>query len=249
MQRMVVLAAALAVLSSTAAATAQSVDEIVARHIAARGGYDRIKAVQTIKLTRTVATTFSDVRVVIYKKRPALYRLEQGPLTPGAPMVSRIVNPDGAWDVQGGKAVPRSAALAAESRDLEADFDGLLVDWKQKGHTVTLEGRETLASGEAFKLKVVTKSGAERLVFLDAATYLERRHTGLLRLPGGREFSVVIDFDNYKPVDGVLFPHDINEERSGKEPVQSLVVYTEKIELNVPLDDGLFAPPKSPQPE
>jgi hypothetical protein len=40
-----------------------------------------------------------------------------------------------------------------------------------------------------------------------------------------------------------MFAHDINEDRTGKEPVQSLVTYTEKIEVNVPLDDSLFAPP------
>ena len=36
---------------------------------------------------------------------------------------------------------------------------------------------------------------------------------------------------------------DITEERTGKEPVVTLVTYTEKIEVNVPMDDELFAMP------
>jgi hypothetical protein len=222
---------------------AQTADELVARHIEARGGYEKLKAVTTIKITRTVATPFSDVRVILYRKRPQLFRAEQGPAQPGAALTARGINADGAWDTTQGKIVMRSEAAAAEARDLDADFDGLLVDWRQKGHTVTFEGKETLPAGEAYKLRVKTKSGAERIIYLDARTYLERRQTGTLNLPGGRQFNVVLDFDNYRDVNGVKFPFDINEDRTGKEPSLSYVTYTEKVEINLPMDDSLFAPP------
>lgn len=222
---------------------AQTVDELVAQHIEARGGQTRLRAVQTIKITRTVATPFSNVRVIIYRKRPQLFRAEQGPTEPGAPLVPRGINADAAWDTVQGKVVPRPEAEAAEARELDADFDGLLVDWKQKGHTVTLDGKESLPWGDAYKLRVKTKSGAERIVYLDAKTFLERRQIGILKLPGGRQFDVVINFDNYRDIDGVKFPFDITEDRTGKEPSVSFVTYTEKIEVNVPMDDGLFGAP------
>jgi hypothetical protein len=226
-------------------ASAQTVDEIVARHIAARGGREKIEAIQTLKITRTVATAFSDIKVVIYKKRPQLYRAEQQSTAPGAPRSVRGVNADAAWDPgPGGKIVMRPAELAAETRDVDGDFDGWLVGWREKGHQVTLAGRESVAGRDAFKLAVTLKSGATRTVYLDARTYLDRRHTGVLNLPGGRQFDVTIDFDNWRDVNGVMFPFDITEERTGKEPVQSLVTYTEKIEANIPLDDALFAMPK-----
>jgi len=226
-------------------ASAQTVDSLVARHIAARGGYEKIKAIQTLKVTRTVATAFSKIRVVIYRKRPHLYRAEQGPVQAGPPVLARGISGDTAWDVAGGKIVHRPADAFSEARDLDGDFDGLLVDWKEKGHAVTYEGTERLPSGEAHKLRVKTKSGAERVVYLDAATLLERRQTGVLNLPGGRRFDVVIDYDNYKDVAGVKFPYDVTEDRTGKEPVQSLAVYTESIEANLPMDDALFAPPSA----
>ena len=239
------VAALLAVVPSATLASAQAVDSVVARHIGARGGYEKLKAIQTIKITRTVATAFGQVQVVIYRKRPYLYRVEQGPVQ-AAPAVSRGINSDSAWDIIGGKAVSRTAGAFAEARDLEGDFDGFLVDWKGKGHTVTYEGKEKLPFGEAHKLKVATRSGAERIIYLDASSFLERRQTGVLNLPGGRRFDVVIDYDNYREVAGVKFPYDITEERTGKEPVQSLAVYTESIEVNVAMEDGLFAlpPPK-----
>jgi len=230
--------------TSTASLQAQTVDDIVAKHIDARGGAARLKAVQTIKMTRTVAAGIgSALKVTVYKKRPALMRLDQQSTLPGAPLIPRGINADGAWDFAQGKAVPRPAPLSAETRDLDGDFDGPLVDWQAKGHVVTFEGKEAMPGGEALKLKVVLKSGLQRMVYLDARTYLDRKHTGVLNLPGNRQFDVVISFDGWRDVDGVKFPFDITEERTGKEPVVTLVTYTEKIELNLPMDDGLFNPP------
>ena len=235
---------------------AQTVDDVVNRHIEARGGLEKLRAIQTLKISRTVVTPFSTIQAVTYKKRPDLYRAEQS--APGQPPIARGVNAEGAWDgAPGGKATMRSAPLAAEMRDLEADFDGLLIDWKAKGHAVTLDGKVPLPPGDAYKLTVKTKSGALRAIYLDAGTYLDRRHTGVLNLPPSaaavkqlgesappRRFEVVIDYGGWREVSGVKFPFDISEERTSSEPVQSFVTYTEKIEVNLPLDDAFFATPR-----
>lgn len=226
----------------------QTVDEIVSRHIAARGGLEKLEAVKTIRMTRTVATGIgSTLRVLVYKKRPNLMRLEQGLNQPGAALTPRGMNADAVWDMVQGKPTARPAQIAAEARELDGDFDGPLVGWKAKGHTVTLAGREAMPGGDVYKLNVTLKSGLTRAIYLDAKTYLDRRHAGVLNLPGGRQFDVTISFDNWRDIEGVKFPFDITEERTGKEPVTTLVTYTEKIELNVPMDDSLFAMPASAQ--
>jgi hypothetical protein len=231
--------AALSVLAASPAA-AQTVDEIVARHVEARGGYDRLKAIETMKITRTIATPFSDIKVVVYRKRPHLLRFEQTP--PGQPMTPRGVSASEAWDTVQGKIVVRPPQAFADMRDLDADFDGPLVNWKEKGHVIELVGKESLPGGDVYKLKVTTKSGASGHVYLDAKTYLDRRH---VNLTSNRQVQVVVDFGGWRDVNGVKFPFDIAEERTGKGPVQSLVTYTEKIEVNVPIDEAIFAAPKA----
>jgi hypothetical protein len=236
--------AILAIALVPSSSNAQTVDEIVSRHIAARGGRDKLASIQTVKMTRTVASGIgTTLRVTVFKKRPSLMRVEQGPAAPGATMTPRGSNADAVWDMVQGKPVARQPQLAAESREVDGDFDGLLVDWREKGHTVALAGRETLPGGETYKLTVTLKSGLVRTIYLDARTYLDRRHTGVLNLPNGRRFDITIDFDNWRDVEGVKFPFDIMEDRAGKEPVVTLVTYTEKIEVNVPMEDALFAPP------
>jgi hypothetical protein len=237
-------AAILAIALAPSSSTGQTVDDLVTRHIAARGGRDKLAAIQTVRMTRTVASGIgTTLKVIVYKRRPGLMRVEQGPAAPGATMTPRGINADAVWDMVQGKPVSRQPQLAAESRDVDGDFDGLLVDWREKGHSVVLAGRETLPAGETFKLTVTLKSGLVRTIYLDARTYLDRRHTGILNLPNGRRFDITIDFDNWRDVEGVKFPFDIMEERTGKEPVVTLVTYTEKIEVNVPMEDALFAAP------
>jgi outer membrane lipoprotein-sorting protein len=239
----VAAAAALLGMTLAAPAAAQTVDDVVAKHLAARGGEAKLKAVQTIKFTRTIGTPFTKVNVTIYRKRPNLLRVEQA--APGQPPVSRGINADAAWDTgPGGKTTLRPAPLAAEGRDLDADFDGdLLVDWKAKGHTVVLDGKEAIGGADAYKLTVTTKSGATRTIHLDAATYLDRQHSGVNNLPGGRKSQFTMTFSNWHDVEGIKFPFDIDEERQDGPITQSFATYTHKVELNAPMEDTLFATP------
>jgi len=228
---------------------AQTVDDLVKKHVEARGGYEKLKAIQTIRYTRTVATQFSSVKLIVLKKRPNLIRWEQTPKGQ-TEAIPRAINATGAWDtVAGGKVVPRAEPMATEGREIDGDIDGLLVDWKDKGHVVTLEGTEPAGAGGLFKLKVVTKGGAIRYIYLDPNTYLEVRQSGRVALgpdPKTREMrynDVVFNFSEFKDVNGVKFPFAIDEERTGGGITQSFATFTEKIELNVPIDDSVFAAP------
>ena len=245
---LVALGSALSVLAA-APASAQTVDELVTRHIQARGGLEKLKAVQTLKITRTVGTPFTTVALVIYKKRPALIRWEQTPKGQTV-AIARAVNATGAWDIAQGKTVMRPEPLAIEAREIDGDFDGLLVDWKDKGHSVTLDGRQKLGTADVYKLKVTTKGGTTRDVYLDATTYLEAQIAGRVRLPAinpqtkeHRFHDMVMTFNDYRDVNGVKFAFAVDEERTGGGITQSFATYTEKIEVNVPMEDALFAAP------
>jgi hypothetical protein len=244
------LVTAAAALVSTAPASAQTVDEILQKHYAARGGLEKIKAIQSLKLTQTVGNPFSRTKVVILKKRPGLVRWEITPAGQTTPVL-RAINAEGGWDSQQGKVTPRPDIMVKEERDLEADLEGPLVDWKAKGHTVTLEGTEPVGKTPAYKLKVVLKSGATREIFLDAKTFLPVRETGRSSLPpdpkGNPRFNQhVFTYSDWRDVNGVKFPFAVDEERITGQITQSFAVYLEKLEVNVPVEDALFAKPGTP---
>ena len=83
---------------------------------------------------------------------------------------------------------------------------------------VAYEGKQALTGTETHKLKVTTKAGAVRYIYLDTTTYLDRRHTGVLNLAPDRQMDFVMDFGGWRRVDGVMFPFDIGEDRTGREP-------------------------------
>jgi hypothetical protein len=220
-------------------ASAQTVDDLVARNIEARGGLARLKAIESVRIERTVAALFTDIDIVIYKKRPNLYRSEQK--AKNAPTTTVRGFSDTAWETAGGKTTVREGAGPVEQREIDADFDGLLVDYRDKGHRLELEGRHKLGPADVFKLKVTLKSGAERVVYLDAATFLERRHEGTIELGPNRRVKTTIDYGDWREVNGVKFPFAIEEERDA--PGQTFVHYTKRIEVNVPMDETLFRMP------
>lgn len=221
------------------AADAQTVDELVAKNIEARGGLAKIKALQTVRIERTVAATFNNIDVVIYKKRPNLYRSEQKPV--GSPNLTVRGFSDTAWETVNGKTSVRDGAAPAEQREVDGDFDGFLIDYREKGHTIALEGRQRSGAVDAWKLKVTMKSGAVRYVYLDASTFLEHRHEATIEVAPNRRIATTITFNDWRDVDGVKFPFAVDEERDA--PGQTFLFYTKKIEVNVPIDDALFKQP------
>jgi len=64
-------------------AAAQTVDEIVARSLEARGGLERLEAVQSIRMSGRVSAGDRKAKIVIEVKRPARIRIET--VVDGAP--------------------------------------------------------------------------------------------------------------------------------------------------------------------
>lgn len=221
-------------------AAAQTADELVQKNIEARGGAARLKALTTVRIVRTYGTFGGNIPVTITKKRPGLYRTDQA--LPGRPTVARGLGPDGAWESVDGKVTRRPADQELELRELDGDFDGFLVDYRDKGHRVELAGREKTGGIDTYKLTVTLKSGAVRQVYLDAATFLERKQEGTMTLPQ-RKVPVILTFGDWRDVGGIKFPFAVDEERVSFPP-QTFAIYTERIDLDPQVDDRMFAMPR-----
>jgi hypothetical protein len=220
-----------------------SVDEIVAAHLAARGGKDRLQALRSIRETGTM--TASDgraARVVREIQRPGLFRLEfsyQG--------TTSVFAHDGkaGWQIaplQGQfepQAMPPEADAAggADQRDIE----GPLVDWRKKGHVVELAGRESIAGAEVDKLKVVLRGGVVRYDYVDVASHMVVR-SDVPRLVRGHRVELQNIFSDFRKVSGIVFPHLI--EIHVKDRPQILTIVVERIELNPELDPASFQMPR-----
>jgi len=222
-------------------AHAQTVDEILAKHYEACGGLAKMKAVSTMRVTGTIEMAQGmEAPITIERKRPGMRRMEftiQG--------MTGIQAFDGAktWSVMPfmGKKDPE-VGTDEDNKNAQddADFDGALVDYKAKGHTIELQGKEPVEGADAFKLKVTKKNGNIEYDYLDAETYLLVKTEGKVKRRG-TEMEGETTFSDYKDVDGLMQPFSM--ESGAKEMPQKQKLTFSKIELNVPLDDTRFAVP------
>lgn len=223
-------------------AAAQTAEEIIAKHIEALGGLEKIKAVKSIRMTGKMTLGPSiEAPVVLELKRPNSLRMD---ITVQGMVGSQAFDGTTGWTLmpfQGSKAPQQMAADELKMTQEQADMDGPLVDHAAKGNTVELMGKEKIEGSDAHKLKVTLKTGVVRTVYIDAEHFLQIRDESR-RTIRGTEIDTETILGDYKEVEGLMFPHAIDSGQKGSPQRQKLMV--EKIELNVPIDDARFKMPE-----
>jgi hypothetical protein len=237
-------AGAQAAAPSTAATPAPTptVDEVVAAHIAARGGADRLHALRSMRASGLMKSGPGRVAPVVREiERPGRIRLEmtyQG--------MSSVYAHDGTigWRVAPHEGVFEPIQLPPEvtapSVD-QLDIEGPLLDWRTKGHVVTLAGRTDVAGRPAWDLEIKLAGGTVRHDLVDAETFLVVR-SDVERVISGRRTRMTTSFSDYREVGGLRFPHKIEIQVSGRPDRQEFVV--QSVELDVDIDDSRFQLPK-----
>jgi len=222
---------------------AQTVDELVARNVAARGGAEAWKAVTALRLTgRMDVGQGMLVPYVLEQKRPGKMRLEF--VFDGQTAVQSVDGKSG-WKLVPfrGRSTPEPLT-EAELREAagSADLYGVLFDYAARGLAVELLGREPVLGREAFKLKVTLPGGSVRWVYLDAETGLEVKLESLRTLRGS-ERRVETFYYDWKATEGLLIPRLQETHTEGEKKSHPLTV--ESVQINPPLDDAHFAMPRA----
>jgi hypothetical protein len=88
----------------------------------------------------------------------------------------------------------------------QEELDGALVDYAAKGNRVELDGTEKVDGHDTYKLKVIEKSGHTVHVWIDAKTFLETKIDGQPRTLDGAEHPVEVYYHDFRTVDGLQIP-------------------------------------------
>jgi hypothetical protein len=232
-------------------ALAQTVDDLVSKHLQARGGQDKIRAVQSMKMTgKGIMVPFNELRkatgpgnevpLTITAKRPQRVRLELG-----SPNGTVLLGYDGetAWGLQPGASGPdmlfddeggMGEMMALILLDL-ADLDGPLVDVKSQWRTVELDGREGSGSDAPFRLKLTPREGMVRYALVDGTSGRVVQTTR-----SGSDFAVECGYSDFKSVGDLSIPHSIEAKIDGE---TFMKIRLDQIELGTAADDSSFKPP------
>jgi hypothetical protein len=239
------LAALLAPAANAATASAPSADEMIAKHIAARGGLAALQAIKTLKMTGSMRPGGFDVQLGFNETiaRPGSVRMDatlQG--------LTLVQSYDGAggWQIQpfqGRKDPEDLSADDAKALQEEADFEGPLIDAKAKGVGIENLGNVDVDGAPAWALRATLKNGDQLTYYLDPDAWLTVRIV-TRQLLRGAETLTQTDLGDYEKVAGVYFPFEVASGPKGS-TVQQRITY-EKILANEPVDPATFQRPKVP---
>jgi outer membrane lipoprotein-sorting protein len=221
-------------------AQAQTADEIIAKNIQARGGEDKLKSFQTVRITGKLTMGGFHAGYLQETKRGNKVREEfviQG--------MAQTVAYDGktAWQVSPFEGRKDPDLLSEDDRKSlveDADMDGQLVDYKNKDHRAEYLGHDSVEGTDCYKIRLTLSNGDARVYYIDTDSYLELKVETERKIRGTVHYEEVL-YGDYERVNGVYFPMAL--EMGAKGDTQHQKITVEKIETNIPVDDSKFTIP------
>jgi hypothetical protein len=217
------------------------VDALIARNVAARGGAEAWRAVDTLRLSGEMDLGQQlHVPYVLEQKREGKMCLE---FEFNDETATQCVNGGTGWKLlpfMGRRAAEPMTELELREMAGGVNIDGLLFDSDKRGYEVRLVGKESLDGKDASKLEVVLPSGAVRWVYLDDETGLEVKLEAIRSLRG-QERLVETYYSGWKDADGLLIPRRQVTHSEGD--TESHFMTVESVSVNPPISDARFAMP------
>ena len=178
---------------------------LVQQAIDARGGLERLRAIQSERLSGKISFGSQVGTLHVEFKRPDRMRMEIG--LPSGTLVRFLDGASGWTSAAHSQFRPMSAAELEKARR-EADMDGPLVDSQAKGIRIALAGQGQVQGRATDELEIAFKDGTFERYQLDAVTH---EPVGWAEGDGtnDKEARRVSTVHATQRVDGVLFPTSI----------------------------------------
>jgi hypothetical protein len=218
--------------------SAQSIDDVLKEHFAAIG-QEKLLKISSLKTTGKLVQQGMEIPFIQMSKRPDCVRVEG--TFQGLSFIQTFNGKDG-WNLNPFNGVTEPQPMSEDdlkSMKYSGDIDGMLWNWKEKGYTVTLEGKEDMEGTSCFKIKEVTKEGDVFTYYLDADSYMMIRTNTKVKVQGN-EAETDTYYSNYKQVEGLALPGQVDTKMNGQ---LMMTIITDKFEFNLDLDKSLFEKP------
>ena len=229
---------ALTALFSAASVHAQSADDIIAKHIEATGGKEKLKAINSVRMESTLEVMGNEAPNTTTILNGKGYRNEsefngQKIIQVYTDKSGWMVNPmAGATDPQ---AIPEDQLKAGQ----EQIFAIPLLDYAARGGKAELLGQEKVGDVSAYKVKI-TNGGSSTTYYFDPATYYIIQATRQAEMMG-QQMDITITNSDFKKTDyGWVVPQSIAMNMGGQ---FSMTMKMKNIEINKDVDPKIFDMP------
>jgi hypothetical protein len=219
--------------------------QIVEKNIAARGGLEAWRKVQSMTWVGHIESANApapNLPFVLEMKRPNKTRFEIK--VPGQTSV-RVYDGTHGWKLhQASHGKPEVQPYTQDELSFARDgegVDGPLMDYQAKGISISLDGVEEVEGRRAYRLSIKLPSGNSHHVWIDAQTFLEIKYDRLARGKFGQSGMVSVYYRNYRTIEGLQMPLMIESRADRTKATDKMVI--DRIILNPSLADKVFAYP------
>jgi len=234
------LSACVLALLAASVPRAMTVEEVVAKHVAARGGAEAWAKVQTMKISGNFTAFSLKNSFALVRKRDSQYYLDH--VWNGHRVV---IGHDGktAWSDNGfmdqGAVEMTGVDLAVVQGDLH--FATPLLDYPKNGYQAKLVGPTEFEGISTIAVELTRPDGAKETWYLDPTSFLEVARES----PGsdfGRPMTQRTYYEDFRKVSGLVVPHHTETQWYTRDRVMEI----RSIELNTQVDDAMFKLPPPP---
>lgn len=222
-------------------AQAQSVDEIINKYVEARGGKDKLNAIQSLYMEGSRQMMGTEVLVKVTTVQGKLFRND---FEMGGTTGYTIVTPTEGWSFIPMQS-PKVESIPAErlkAMQGQLDINGPLVDYAAKGNKAELQGKEIIDGKEAYKIKLILSTGREVTYYIDTKTNLLIQSRQMSAARGNNPpQEIITNYSDYKSFDGILFPQTIANPGGG---VMGGSATFDTIVVNKTIDESQYKPSK-----
>lgn len=210
---------------------AQTADEIIARHIEARGGADKIRALQSMVTHGVMNQGGVDVDMNFTYVHDKAYRVD---FTAAGQSGYNVVTTKEGWFFNPFMGHTEPQAMEADQlkeAQAQLDMQGPLFDYKAKGNKVEYLGKESAQGAEFYKVKLTRASGSVVTYYFDK-NYLTAK-TVSTAVVEGNEQEVITEYEDYrKTPEGYMIAY--------KRINRGTEINLDKVEINSKVDESLF---------
>ena len=226
---------------SISVSMSQTKDEIISKHLKARGNLDSLKNLKTLVIVGNIQTSGVDLPMVYMKKLPSKIRFQVD--LSGKTAVT-VFDGDSGWiaDPTSGNIMPKKLTPGEVSQKkplisyLMVFFDDLLLTCPR--NIITYDGIEKQGRNSSYKLNVAMPDGTKICYYIDTKNYIDYTHK--VTFPD-LNTTFMVTLNNFANSEGLNFPLDI-ESKVQDQKITKLTI--KQLKINGAIDDSVFIMPK-----